>query len=123
MHQPRPGAITPFAFSPPPVAALEDGARILLKAARLWVMLARHNRNPRPVLQSLLGSGTAAFCALMDHVVTAWPDPFTCHPPCACALLPDEHCLLALLAFAEAGNEAGADALLEDLLPASERRR
>ncbi len=116
-------ALTPHSFTPPPVLALAEESRIQLKAARMWVMLARHHRNPRPVLASLLGGGTAAFCAFMDRLVTAWPDPFTAYPPCACALSPDEHSLVRLLTLAGAGDEAGADRLLEDLLPSAERTR
>jgi hypothetical protein len=118
-----PKALTPFAFQPPPAAVFGDEARMLLKAARMWVILARQHRNPRPIIENLLGGGQAAFCTLMDQLVTVWPDPFTTYPPCACALSPDEHSLIRLLSLAGAGDEAGADRLLEDLLPGAERTR
>lgn len=116
-------ALTVRSFTPPPVAALADEARIQLKAARMWVMLARHHRNPKPVLGSLLGGATAAFCTLMEQLVTAWPDAFTCLPPCASAVSPDEATLLDLLALAGKGQREEADALLQDLLPPSDRAR
>lgn len=116
-------ALTVRSFTPPPVAALAEEARIQLKAARMWVMLARHHRNPKPVLGSLLGHTTAAFCTLMEQLVTAWPDAFTTYPPCASAVSPDEAGLLELLALASEGQREQADALLEDLLPPSDRAR
>ena len=115
--------LTAASFTPPPVAALAEEARIQLKAARMWVMLARHQRNPRPVLAALLGHTTAAFCTLMDGMVTAWPDAFTTFPPCASQLSPDEATLLDLLSHATDGDEAGAHGLLRDLLPATDRER
>ncbi len=116
-------AITPFAFSPPPVAMLGDEARIVLKAARMWVMLARNHRSPRAVLNGLLGEATPRFSLLMDCLVSAWADSFTTYPPCATALSPDEHLLLNMLACAEADDRADFDALLSDLLPMAERDR
>ena len=115
--------ITIRSFTPPPVTNLPEDARIQLKAARMWVMLARHQRNPKPVLTALLGSTTAAFCTLMEDVVTAWPDAFTTFPPCASQLAPDEATFLDLLAHAADGDEAGAHGLLQDLLPATDRIR
>ena len=116
-------ALTVRSFTPPPVAVLSEEARIQLKAARMWVMLARHHRNPKPVLASLLGSTTAAFCTLMEQLVTAWPDAFTTYPPCAAAVSPDEATLIDLLACATEGQKGNADALLQDLLPPSDRAR
>jgi hypothetical protein len=116
-------ALTIRSFTPPPVAALSDEARIQLRAARMWVMLARHHRNPKPVLGSLLGGTTAAFCTLMEQLVTAWPDAFTTYPPCACAVSPDEASLLDLLSHASEGRRDEADLLLHDLLPPSDRSR
>jgi hypothetical protein len=116
-------ALTVHSFTPPPVAALGDDARIQLKAARMWVMLARHHRNPKPVLGSLLGDTTAAFCTLMEQLVTAWPDSFTTYPPCASAVSPDEAGLIELLGLASEGRREGAEALLRDLLPPSDRSR
>jgi hypothetical protein len=116
-------ALTVRSFTPPPVAALSDEARILLRAARMWVMLARHHRNPKPVLGSLLGGTTAAFCTLLEQLVTAWPDAFTSYPPCASVVSPDEASLLDLLALASEGQRDQADALLKDLLPPSDRAR
>jgi len=122
MH-PTPGALTVRSFTPPPFAALAGEARMQLRAARMWVMLARHHRNPRPVLGSLLGATTAPFCALLEQLVTAWPDPFTAYPPCASAVSPDEATLVDLLALACEGRREEADALLRDLLPQSDRAR
>lgn len=116
-------ALTVHSFTPPPVSALSEEARIHLKSARMWVMLARHHRNPKPVLGSLLGGTTAAFCTLMEQLVTAWPDAFTCLPPCAASVSPDEASLLDLLTLASEGLRADADALLQDLLPPSDRAR
>lgn len=116
-------ALTVHSFTPPPVAALSNDARIQLRAARMWVMLARHHRNPKPVLANLLGSTTAAFCTVMEQLVTAWPDAFTAYPPCALAVSPDEATLLDLLALASEGQHDEADALLHDLLPPSDRAR
>jgi hypothetical protein len=118
-----PSALTVRSFAPPPVAALPEEARIQLKAARMWVMLARHHRNPRPVIASLLGAATPAFCTLMEQLVTAWPDAFTTFPPCASQLAPDESSLIDLLALASEGQREAADSLLQDLLPPSDRAR
>jgi hypothetical protein len=118
-----PSTLTARSFTPPPVAALNEEARIQLKAARMWVMLARHHRNPKPVLASLLGSTTPAFCMLMEQMVTAWPDAFTTFPPCASAVSPDEAALLDLLNTARSETPDEAERLLENLLPAADRRR
>lgn len=118
-----PSALTVRSFAPPPVATLPEEARIQLKAARMWVMLARHHRNPRPVIASLLGAATPAFCTLMEQLVTAWPDAFTTFPPCASQLAPDEATVLALLEKAAADDRQGADRLLHDMLPAPDRHR
>jgi len=115
--------LTVRSFTPPPVAALSEEARVQLRAARMWVMLARHHRNPKPVLASLLGNTTAAFCTLMEQLVTAWPDAFTTYPPCASGVSPDEATLLDLLTLAGEGQREEADALLQDLLPPSDRAR
>jgi hypothetical protein len=116
-------AQTPFAYSPPPVAALGDEARIFLKAARMWVMLARSNRSPRPALAALLGPAAARFSLLMDIAVSAWPDAFTTFPPCACTLSPDEHSLLTLLALAEVEQDTEFHSWFADLLPQADRQR
>ncbi len=118
-----PAALTVRSFTPPPVAALSEESRIQLKAARMWVMLARHHRNPRPVLAGLLGGTTAAFCLLMEQLVSAWPDAFTSYPPCASSVSPDEAGLLDLLALASEGQREAANRLLSDLLPPSDRAR
>jgi hypothetical protein len=114
---------TPFAYAPPPLAALPGEARILLKAARLWVLLARSSRAPLGPLSALLGPAAARFSVLMDELSAAWPDPFTTFPPCAASLSPDEQVLLSVLARAEAGAEQGFHADLADLLGPDARRR
>jgi hypothetical protein len=116
-------ALTVRSFTPLPLCALPGEARVRLKAARMWVMLARAQRSPRAALGALLGSAAPAFALLMEELVAAWPDPFTSYPPCAVAVSPDEAALLALLDAAQAGVPAGADALLADLLPRAERER
>lgn len=108
-----------FAFMPPATPALEPEDRILLKAARLWVMIARSNRSPRPALAALLGPAAASFHLLMEQLVAAWPDPFTTFSPCATAVSPDEHALLTLVAEARDGSCAS----LADMLPGQERAR
>jgi hypothetical protein len=115
--------LTAHSFLAPPVSALPEEARLRLKAARMWVMLARHQRNPKPVLSALLNDCTAPFCTLMEAVVTAWPDAFIAYPPCAAQVSPDEATLLDLLAEAADGDEAAAQRLLEDLLPVTDRTR
>ena len=115
--------LTALNFTPPPVSALPEEARLRLKAVRMWVMLARHQRNPKPVLAALLNDGTAAFCTLMEVVVTAWPDSFTAFPPCAAQVSPDEATLLDLLAEAADGDETAAHLLLSELLPVTDRSR
>ncbi|MCG2842807.1 hypothetical protein L6Q21_17660 [Sandaracinobacter sp. RS1-74] len=115
--------LTTLNFMAPPVSALPEEARLRLKAARMWIMLARHQRNPRPVLISLLAGHTGAFCTLMETVVTAWPDAFTAYPPCAAQVSPDEATLLDLLAEAADGDEAAAQRLLEEMLPVTDRGR
>jgi hypothetical protein len=116
-------ALTPFAFSPPPVAALGDDARLLLKAMRMWVMLARQGQSPRPALAALLGAGGPPMGLLMDLATSAWPEPFTTYTPCASAVSPDEATLLRLLAHAEVDQRGEACALLADMLPNAERER
>lgn len=116
-------ALTVRSFTPLPLCALPGESRVRLKAARMWVMLARARRSPRAVLAALLGGAAAPFALLMDSLVAAWPDPFTCLPPCAVSVSPDEAALLALLEFAERGDDAAADRLLADLLPPGERKR
>ncbi len=116
-------AQTLFAYMPPPVAALGEEARVHLRAARLWVMLARTGRSPRLVLGALLGGAAGSFSALMDRLVTSWPDPFTTFPPCASRVSPDEHVLLTLLACAEADAAPNFHEVLTDMLPAVERQR
>lgn len=114
---------TPFAFIPPPVAALSEEARIFLRAARIWVLLARSGRSPRPPLQALLGPAAARFSLMMESFIAPWPDPFTTFPPCAVTLSPDEHGLLTLLALAEADDESGFHDWLADMLPFTDRNR
>lgn len=116
-------ARTPFAFAPPPVATLCEEARIFLRAARIWVLLARSGHSPRPSLQALLGPAAARFSLLMDTIIAPWPDPFTTFPPCSVMLSPDEHGLLTLLALAEADDEAGFHVWLSDILPEPDRKR
>jgi len=116
-------AQTAFAYAPPPVTALCEEARIFLRSARIWVLLARGGRSPRPALKALLGPAAARFSLLMDIIIAPWPDPFTTFPPCATMLSPDEHSLLTLLAMAEADDEAGFHTWLADLLPAPDRTR
>lgn len=119
MRQP----LTTLSFAPPPVQALPEQTRLHLRAARMWILMARHQRNPKPVLASLLHAGCAPFCTLMEAVVTAWPDAFTAYPPCAAQLSPDEATLLDLLAEAMEGGQMSAHRLLEDMLPLTDRER
>ena len=116
-------ANTPFAFAPPPIAALSEEARILVKATRMWVLVARTGRNPRPALEALLGPAASRFSVLMDMVTAAWPDPFTTCSPCAAMLSPDEHSLLGLLALAGSDDEAGFQRFLSEMLPMAHRNR
>jgi hypothetical protein len=111
---------TATAYLPLPTPALNPEDRILLKAARLWVMLARSNRSPRPALAALLGRAGPSFHLLMEQLIAAWPDPFTTYPPCALAVSPDEQALLTLVAEARDGAAAPA---LADMLAESERAR
>lgn len=111
---------TVYAYLPPATPTLAPEDRILLKAARLWVMMARDNRSPRPALAALLGSAAPAFHLLMEQLVSAWPDPFTTYPPCATAVSPDEHALLTLVAEARSGQGLAA---LAEMLPQAERDR
>lgn len=115
--------LTPRCFQPLPVAARDEEARLLLRAMRLWVLLARSARSPRPVIDSLLGPASPALCHLMDEAVAAWPDPFTTFPPCATAVSPDEDCLLALLAHARRADRAGVERQLGELLATPDRDR
>ena len=116
--------LSPHLFSPPPVAAIDEESRVLLKAARLWVMLARAGRSARPPLAALLGRQAAtSFGLLMDALTSAWPDPFTTYPPCADSISPDEHCLLGLLALAERGTEPAFHTCLADMLALPIRER
>jgi hypothetical protein len=115
--------LSPRSFATTPLPLVDGDARSFLRAMRIWVMMARCGRNPRPALCQLLGDSTARFCLLADSLVTAWPDPFITYPPCATSLTPDEDGLLKLLADAAAGDRAAADARLSDLLPANERDR
>lgn len=116
-------ALTIQHFSPPPLSAVPEEVRVLLKAARLWVMLARSGRSARPPLTALLGPAAPRFTVFMDTVVTAWHEPFTTLPPCSTSISPDEHCVLNMLALADAGRKAEFHAYLSDMLPQSERQR
>jgi hypothetical protein len=116
-------ALSPRRFLPLPLAARDEEARLLLRAMRLWVMLARGCRSPRPAIESLLGAAAPALCRLMDEATSAWPDPFVTYPPCATAIAPDEDLLLALVADARAGAHAGFEARVADLLAESDRER
>lgn len=116
-------SLSPLMFSPPPVAAIDEESRVLLKAARLWVMLARAGRSARPPLAALLGPAAARFGLLMDALTSAWPDPFTTYPPCADTISPDEHCLLSLLLLAERGLEPAFHTCLADMLALPVRQR
>ncbi len=106
-----------------PVAARDEDARVLLRAMRLWVLLARSCRSPRPAIDALLGPASAALCRLMDEAVAAWPDPFTTFPPCATSVSPDEDCLLALVGLARQGDRTRFEAGIADLVADSDRER
>lgn len=90
----------------------------LLRSARMWVLAARSGRPARDAIAALLGGrGAAAFSTLMEALVVAWTEPFAAHPPCATHATADEMTLLALLAAADAGDRAGSDWLLAEMLP------
>ncbi|MGQ5700440.1 hypothetical protein ACUJ46_00095 [Sandaracinobacteroides sp. A072] len=107
----------------PRVDRIDEEQRLFLKAARMWVMLARAGRSPRAPVRALLGPAASGFGMMMEMMVAAWPDPFTCHPPCAAALTHDEATLTGLLGGVARGDAAAAHAVLEDLLPAPVRER
>lgn len=112
------------AFAPSwPVATLDPGARLLLRAVRTWVMLASRRGNPRPAMTALLGTSAGRFGVLMDRVTCAWPDVFTTYPPCASALSSDEATLVAMLNDAAEDASAAFDRRLVDLLPFAQRQR
>lgn len=114
---------TAAAFTTPPISAYQgDGGR-LLRAIRLWVMLARNGASPRAALTPLLGPAAARFSMLMEAAVVAWPEPFVAFPPCILATSPDEATLLALLSYAESDEMGAAHMLLCDMLPLTERIR
>lgn len=108
-----------FALTPAP-----DAMAPWLRAARLWVICARSGRPARGAIGVLLGgAGAAAFSTLMEALVVAWTEPFVAHPPCATHATADEMTLLALLAAADAGDRAGSDWLLGEMLPAADVAR
>ncbi len=115
--------LSPACFMPLPVATISEESRVLLKAARLWVMLARARRSARPPLEALLGASAARFCLLMELLVVSWQEPFTTYPPCADSISPDEFWLLTLLSHAEKGAELPFHACLVDMLPEAHRQR
>lgn len=115
--------LNPTLFSTPPVAAWNGTGERLLRATRLWTMLAQTGRNPRQAVGLLLGSATTPFLLLMEMTVTVWPEPFTTFPPCAAVTSPDEATLMALFDHAETDNPAAAHRLLADMLPAATRER
>lgn len=110
-------------FTTPPTSAYREDAGRLLRAMRLWVMLARSGRNPRSALNALLGQAAGRFSLLMEATVVAWPEPFVTFPPCASFASPDEATLMALLSYAEADAELAAHRLLADMLPMADRLR
>lgn len=112
-----------YLFATPPMAMLEPHERLLLRAARVWVMLASRRDNPRPALERLLGSGAGRFGWLMERLASAWPDAFTTYPCCAVTLSSDEATLLALLRDAAEGDAREFHLRLSDLLGQSERSR
>ena len=110
-------------FSPPPVASLDAESRLLLRAARSWVIIACRRTSPRSAMEAMLGTSAGRFGQLMEQITCAWPEPFTTYPPCACAQSPDEATLLALLRHA-ANREAHAfHRHLYEMLPLSVRER
>lgn len=110
-------------FAPTPVAALDGEARLLLRAARSWVIIACRRCSPRPAMTALLGGGAARFGLMMEQLTAAWPEAFTAYPPCACAVSPDEATLLALLDQAGRNDAPGFHRQLEEMLPLSVRER
>lgn len=96
----------------------------LLRSLRLWVRMARDQRNPRSALSVLLGGRAAAsFGVLMEMAVGAWGDAFIVFTPCAERLSVDESTLLLLLDAAEREDAASAHALLAEMMPPADRER
>lgn len=110
-------------FAPPPLAALDAESRLLLRAARSWVMVACRRQNPRPALEPLLGACAGRFNLLMAQLTDAWPEPFVTFPPCACSLSPDEATLVALLRHAADARVAAFHDQLAEMLPLAVRER
>lgn len=110
-------------FQPLPLAARDEEARLLLRGMRLWVLLARACRSPRPPLEALLGPAASALCQLMEATTAAWPDPFVTYPPCATAVAPDEDVLLALVGDALAADRPAFEARIADLVAGPARAR
>lgn len=113
----------PLFFAPQPAAALDSEGRLLLRAARQWVMVACRRQSPRAAMAALLGSSGPRFGRLMAELTSAWPEPFTTYPPCATILSADEATMLALLRAAGTNDPAGFHRQLQEMLPRSVRDR
>ncbi|WP_448586387.1 hypothetical protein [Thermaurantiacus sp.] len=109
-----------FAFQPMPA---EPFSAPLTRALRLWILLARAGRNPRPAVRELIGPAEPAFALFLDLALAAWPGPIATFPPCATRLSPDETTLLGLLTAASRGDRREAERLTCEFLPDSERER
>lgn len=110
-------------FSPPPVASLDAETRLLLRAARSWVIIACRRQSPRATMKGYLGLAAGRFGLLMEQLTSAWPEPFTTYPPCACSLSPDEATMLTLLGHAANGDARAFHRQLSEMLPLSVRER
>ncbi|MFQ3594825.1 MAG: hypothetical protein SNJ63_01770 [Sphingomonadaceae bacterium] len=113
-------AASPFVIDAP-LSASPEGR--LLRALRIWVLIACRRHNPRASVRPLLGPAEPAFALFMDEVVTLWPEPLLTFPPCATCLAPDESLLLGVLRAAAAHDRALADRLACEFLGTAERER
>lgn len=101
-----------------PVCALHVRALRIAVVARtaglcLRRNLARHLRDERQA---------ARFLVFLQAVGAAWPEPVVVQRPCCGLLSHDERTIAALLARRAKGDRPSFDRLLEEMIPADERR-
>jgi hypothetical protein len=96
-----------------------------LAALRLWVMARKCGRGPGPAIEERLGSAQAVIRLqlMLEKIGAAWPEPFLVSPPCCRRLSLDEAVFVEMLQLGRAGDRAGFDRLLAEMIPGEARER
>jgi len=100
------------------VDGLNSRELAIITSFRIAAMAGKSGQDPSKYVAERLGSQTLSrqLSLLVSSIGDAWPDNFTLSRPCCARMTYDEVTLVGMLRASGAGDRAGFDEILSDML-------